>query len=139
MEGCQHLWGSNTIAFAGQGGHVRQVVLQPLRWEPAADGALRKRPAAGPLRYLAVDLVLLAMGYAHPRHAGLLQELALDLDERGNIAATDNGYRTSVEGVFACGDSRRGQSLVVWAIREGRQCARAVDIYLSGESLLPVV
>jgi len=138
-EGCRHLWGSNTIAFEGQGGHVRKVVLQPLRWETAADGTLRQRPAGGPLRCVSADLVLLAMGYAHPRHAGLLQELAVDLDERGNIAATDSGFSTSTEGVFACGDSRRGQSLIVWAIREGRQCARAVDTFLSGDSLLPVV
>jgi len=100
---------------------------------------MRKRPATGPLRHLAADLVLLAMGYAHPRHAGLLQELALDLDECGNIAVADRSFSTSAAGVFACGDSRRGQSLVVWAIREGRQCARAVDTYLSGDSVLPAV
>ncbi|MGD8631667.1 MAG: glutamate synthase subunit beta [Gammaproteobacteria bacterium] len=138
-EGCRHLWGCNTIAFEGQGGRVRQVVLQPVRWEPSVDGVLRKRPAAGPLRRLAADLVLLAMGYAHPWHAGLLQDLALALDECGNIAAADRSFSTSSEGVFACGDSRRGQSLVVWAIREGRQCARAVDTYLSGASILPRV
>jgi len=77
------------------------------------------------------------MGYAHPRHAGLLQELALELDARGNIAASNAAFSTSVAGVFACGDSRRGQSLVVWAIREGRQCARAVDEFLMGSSELP--
>ena len=138
-EGCRHIWGSNTIAFEGQGGRVRRLRLQPLNWEQAADGAWRKRPAGRPHRYLAADLVLLAMGYAHPRHAGLLQELALDLDGRGNIAASGDGFCSSIDGVFACGDSRRGQSLVVWAIREGRQCARAVDLYLSGDSVLPAV
>jgi glutamate synthase (NADPH/NADH) small chain len=138
-EGCQYIWGCNTIRFEGQGGRVRQVVLQPLCWEPSAEGVMRKRPATGPLRHLAADLVLLAMGYAHPRHAGLLQELALDLDECGNIAVADRSFSTSAAGVFACGDSRRGQSLVVWAIREGRQCARAVDTYLSGDSVLPAV
>jgi glutamate synthase (NADPH/NADH) small chain len=138
-EGCEYLWGCNTIAFEGQGGRVRQVVLRPLCREPPADGVLRKHPAGGSLRQLAADLVLLAMGYAHTRHAGLLQELALELDARGNIAAADYSFSTSAEGVFACGDSRRGQSLVVWAIREGRQCARAVDTYLSGESVLPAV
>jgi glutamate synthase (NADPH/NADH) small chain len=115
------------------------LLLQPLCWDQTADGTWRKWPAGDPHRYVAADLVLLAMGYAHPRHAGLLQELALELDERGNIAASDNAFCTSSEGVFACGDSRRGQSLVVWAIREGRQCARAVDIYLSGDSVLPAV
>jgi len=68
-----------------------------------------------------------------------LQELVLELDGRGNIAASNATFCTSVAGVFACGDGRRGQSLVVWAIREGRQCARAVDIYLSGDSVLPAV
>jgi glutamate synthase (NADPH/NADH) small chain len=138
-EGCQYLWGCNTIRFEGQGGRVRRVVLQPLCWQYSGDGVLQKSPAAGPLRYLAADLVLQAMGYAHTRHAGLLQELALDLDARGNIAAAERSFTTSTAGVFACGDSRRGQSLVVWAIREGRQCARAVDTYLSGDSVLPEV
>ncbi|HYQ70889.1 MAG TPA: glutamate synthase subunit beta, partial [Gammaproteobacteria bacterium] len=138
-EGCSHLWSYDTIAFEGRGGRVRRLLLQPLRWEPAADGVLRKRPGTGMLRQLTADLVLLAMGYAHPRHAGLLQSLALDLDARGNIAASDRCFQTSTEGVFACGDGRRGQSLVVWAIREGRQCARAVDTWLSGESTLPAV
>jgi glutamate synthase (NADPH/NADH) small chain len=68
-----------------------------------------------------------------------LQELALELDDRGNISAPDSGFDTSVDGIFACGDGRRGQSLVVWAIREGRRCARAVDIYLTGDSVLPAV
>jgi len=138
-EGCNHVWGCNTIAFAGQGAHVRRLQLQPLCWEQSTDGTLRKWPADGPLRNLTADLVLLAMGYAHPRHDGLLQELALELDGRGNIAAADANFSTSAEGIFACGDSRRGQSLVVWAIREGRQCARAVDMYLSGDSVLPAV
>jgi glutamate synthase (NADPH/NADH) small chain len=138
-EGCQHIWGCNTIAFEGQGGRVRRLRLQPLNWERSTDGTWRRRPTGGPLRQLAADLVLLAMGYAHTRHAGLLEESALELDGRGNIAASDTAFRTNVDGVFACGDSRRGQSLVVWAIREGRQCARAVDAYLSGDSVLPAV
>ena len=79
------------------------------------------------------------MGYAHPVHSGLLQDLQPALDERGNIQATGESYMTTVDAVFACGDARRGQSLVVWAIREGRQCARAVDEWLSGSSLLPAV
>ena len=83
------------------------------------------------------DLILLAMGFVHPVHEGLLAKLGVDLDSRGNIDATESNYRTSVKKVFACGDSRRGQSLVVWAIREGRQAARAVDEYLMGFSELP--
>lgn len=86
------------------------------------------------------DLVLLAMGFVAPVRQGLLQELAVDLDARGNVKATTDGagcYATSVPKVFAAGDMRRGQSLVVWAIREGRQCAREVDAFLMGHSDLP--
>ena len=83
------------------------------------------------------DLVLLAMGFVHPVHDGMIRELGVDLDPRGNVKANTLGYRTSMDKVFAAGDMRRGQSLVVWAIREGRQCARAVDEYLMGSSVLP--
>ena len=83
------------------------------------------------------DLVLLAMGFVHPIHRGLLEQLGVDLDERGNVAADTESYNSTQNKVFACGDMRRGQSLVVWAIREGRQCAREVDMYLMGETALP--
>ena len=77
------------------------------------------------------------MGFLHPAKAGLLDSLGVALDERGNVRAAPGDYRTSVEGVFSAGDMRRGQSLVVWAIHEGRQCARAVDLALTGSSDLP--
>ena len=83
------------------------------------------------------DLVLLAMGFLNPVAEGLLDDLGVGLDGRGNVAADTESYRTSLDKVFAAGDMRRGQSLVVWAIREGRQCARAVDEYLMGRSDLP--
>ena len=86
---------------------------------------------------LEADLVLLAMGFVHPVHEGMLSELDLARDERGNVAADELDYATSVKGVYAAGDMRRGQSLVVWAIREGRQAAHAIDKYLMGETLLP--
>ena len=86
---------------------------------------------------LKADLVLLAMGFLGPHHDGLLEEAQVALDPRGNVAASVEDYRTSRRSVFACGDMRRGQSLVVWAIREGRQCARAVDEALMGASDLP--
>ncbi len=86
---------------------------------------------------LKADLVLLAMGFVHPIHDGLVEELALEKDARGNVAADTATYESSRKKVFACGDMRRGQSLVVWAIREGRQCAREVDFFLMGESVLP--
>ena len=85
---------------------------------------------------LQADIVFLAMGFTNPVHEGLLADLGVEL-QRGHIKATDTQYRTSVDKVFAAGDGRRGQSLVVWAIREGRQAARAVDEYLMGSSELP--
>jgi glutamate synthase (NADPH/NADH) small chain len=86
---------------------------------------------------LKADLVLLAMGFVHPIRDGLLEDLGVDMDERRNVKANTVDYRTSVDKVFTAGDMRRGQSLVVWAIREGRQCARSVDEYLMGSSELP--
>ena len=83
------------------------------------------------------DLVLIAMGFTGPVPTGLLEQFGLDKDARGNVKANTDDYRTSIDKVFAAGDMRRGQSLVVWAIREGRQCARAVDEYLMGSSELP--
>jgi glutamate synthase (NADPH/NADH) small chain len=77
------------------------------------------------------------MGFVHPVHEGLLAELGVALDKRGNVEADTERYATSIEKVFAAGDMRRGQSLVVWAIREGRQAARAVDLHLMGETTLP--
>ena len=83
------------------------------------------------------DLVLLAMGFLGPNTAGMIEQAGVELDPRGNVKATSIDYTTSQESVFACGDMRRGQSLIVWAIREGRQCARAVDLHLMGNSDLP--
>ncbi len=95
------------------------------------------QPIAGSEFELKADLILLAMGFVHPVHEGMLDELSLERDGRGNVAADTATYQTSDENVFACGDMRRGQSLVVWAIREGRQCAREVDLALMGETRLP--
>ena len=95
------------------------------------------QPIEGSEFQLKADLVLLAMGFVHPVHEGMLEELDLARDGRGNVQASETEYATSVDGVFAAGDMRRGQSLVVWAIREGRQAAHAIDKYLMGETLLP--
>jgi glutamate synthase (NADPH) small chain len=81
--------------------------------------------------------VLLAMGFVHPVHEGLLKALGVELDPRGNVRANTNDYQTSLPKVFSAGDMRRGQSLVVWAIREGRLCARAIDSFLMGKTDLP--
>jgi len=95
------------------------------------------QPIAGSNFVLPADLVLLAMGFIHPIHEGLLDEISVERDARGNVAADTQTYETSAEKIFACGDMRRGQSLVVWSIREGRQCAREVDVFLMGKSDLP--
>jgi glutamate synthase (NADPH/NADH) small chain len=86
---------------------------------------------------LKADLVLLAMGFLGPRRAGMIEQSGVELDPRGNVRANTVDYFTSISKIFAAGDMRRGQSLVVWAIREGRQCARAIDEFLMGTSLLP--
>jgi glutamate synthase (NADPH/NADH) small chain len=83
------------------------------------------------------DLVLLAMGFVHPVHEGMVKDLRLELDQRGNVKANEMDYRTSRSKIFAAGDMRRGQSLVVWAIREGRQAAAAIDKFLMGTTTLP--
>ncbi len=92
---------------------------------------------AGSEFQLKADLVLLAMGFLGPRKQGMLEQSSVSLDPRGNVKADTINYRTSIDKIFACGDMRRGQSLVVWAIREGRQAARAADKFLMGRSELP--
>jgi glutamate synthase (NADPH/NADH) small chain len=95
------------------------------------------KPVAGTEFELDAQLVLLAMGFVHPVHEGMLKMLGVDLDQRGNVRANLTDYKTSRPNVFSAGDMRRGQSLVVWAIREGRLCARAIDQYLMGSTTLP--
>ena len=95
------------------------------------------KPVPGTEFEIAAELVLLAMGFVHPAHEGLVKDLGLALDQRGNVRDSTDDYSTSIDKVFAAGDVRRGQSLVVWAIREGRQAAHAVDKFLMGSTLLP--
>ena len=96
----------------------------------------RFTPVPGSERTIPAQLVLLAMGFLGPEREGFLEQLEVELDERGNVKR-DKSYQTSVEGVFACGDAGRGQSLIVWAIAEGRSCAAGVDTHLTGSSTLP--
>jgi len=131
-EGNQRLWGWDTLAFDGRKGRVEAVILQRLHWWRGADGRWQREPVVGQTRRLAAQLVLIAIGYRHPAHGDAIAQLDLVLDRRGNVAANDRDYRTSADEVYACGDARRGQSLIVWAIREGRQCAEAVDRRLRG-------
>ncbi len=131
-EGAELMWQVRTEEFLGnEEGHVRAARMVKV------DENLQ--PIDGTDFEIKADLVLLAMGFVHPVHEGMIAELgdALKLDERGNVLADTETYRTSVDKLFAAGDMRRGQSLVVWAIREGRQAAAAIDEYLMGETLLP--
>jgi glutamate synthase (NADPH/NADH) small chain len=137
-EGCERDWSVGTKAFLGANGKVARLRANRVEWvRDAASGQYKMGDVAGSEFEIPADLVLLAMGYLHPRHGGLLEQLGVGLDGRGNVAANTEAYQTSVPKVFAAGDMRRGQSLVVWAIREGRQCAYAVDSFLMGSSSLP--
>jgi len=136
-EGCQRDWAVASKAFTGRDGKLESLQAARLRWRQQEDGRLVPEEIPNSEFSIPADLVLLAMGFVHPVHDGLLRQLGVTLDSRGNVEADTREYRTSVDKVFTAGDARRGQSLVVWAIMEGRQCARAVDEYLMGSSNLP--
>ncbi len=137
-EGAQRHWAVATKAFLpDENGALKALQIVDLEWKITDDG----RPAhfveiAGTEREIPCELALLAMGFIHPQLDGLIQESGVDLDERGNVKASEKNYQTNIPKVFACGDMRRGQSLVVWAISEGRECARNIDQYLMGNSIL---
>jgi glutamate synthase (NADPH/NADH) small chain len=137
QEGCDRDWAVATKRFEGRNGRVEKLVAVRVEWRRDEGGAMKMVEVPDSQFEMKADLVLLAMGFVGPVREGMLEELAVAHDPRGNVRADAEDYRTSVPKVFAAGDLRRGQSLVVWAIREGRQCARAVDEYLMGRSLLP--
>jgi glutamate synthase (NADPH/NADH) small chain len=128
-EGAERDFAVMTTHFSGENGSVKK-----LHCARVDDNF---KPVAGTEFDIEGELVLLAMGFVHPLHDGMIKSLDVALDRRGNVVASTDDYRTSVDKVFAAGDMRRGQSLVVWAIREGRQAAHAVDKYLMGTTLLP--
>ena len=137
-EGADRHWAIATKEFIGdEKGNLKALKVVDLEWKITEDG----RPAnfvevAGSERELPCELALLAMGFMHPQKEGLLEQLDIELDARGNVKASEKQYQTSIAKVFAAGDMRRGQSLVVWAISEGRECARKVDEFLMGDSIL---
>jgi len=138
-EGVARDWAVATKRLNGEGGRVKSLTGVRVRWEQGANGQMKMAEEPGSEFDLPADLVLLAMGFVSP-YTGVLDAFGVAKDPRGNARATTDGagcYTTSVPKVFAAGDIRRGQSLVVWAIREGRQCARAVDEFLTGCSDLP--
>ena len=136
-EGCSRDWAVATKRFEGRDGRVEKLVAARVEWQKDVNGAMRMVEVPGSEFEITADLVLLAMGFTGPASTGLLEQFAVERDARSNVKASTDDYRTSVPKVFAAGDMRRGQSLVVWAIREGRQCARAVDEFLMGASALP--
>ncbi len=125
-----------TKAFSGKNGQVEKLHGVRVDWVPGDGGRPQMQELAGSEFEIDTDLVLLAMGFLHPEHDGMLTQLGVDLDGRGNVVV-DGNKMTSVPGVFAGGDMVRGQSLVVWAISEGREAARGVDQYLMGTTALP--
>jgi glutamate synthase (NADPH/NADH) small chain len=144
-EGCQRLWNILTKEFISQGnGRISALKYVVVKWTRDDNGRWTMTEQPNTEVEIPADLVLLAMGFVHPVHEGMIdslrEEAGLELDARGTIQSLPTGarpYATTVTGVFTAGDMRRGQSLVVWAIREGRQCARAVDEWLMGSSHLP--
>ena len=125
-----------TKSFTGSNGQVEKLHAVRVEWTPGEDGRFNMNEVPGSEMEVETDLVLLAMGFLHPEHEGMLTDLGVELDPRGNVKVDDNKM-TSIPGVFAGGDMARGQSLVVWAIAEGREVARGVDQYLVGATQLP--
>ncbi|MGB5328158.1 MAG: glutamate synthase subunit beta [Gammaproteobacteria bacterium] len=136
-EGCERDWSVATRSVKSENGVVTSLELVRLEWKQDENGQWQMSEIDGSEFTIETDLILLAMGFVHPVHEGLLEQLGVELDQRGNVQASEADYRTSIDKVFACGDTRRGQSLVVWAIREGRQAARSVDKFLMGSTELP--
>ncbi len=136
-EGAARDFAVLTKRALGSNGKVEALECVRVEWVKGADGRMGMQEVAGSTFELRADLVLLAMGFLGPRRPGLVEQAGVALDPRGNVAANMKDYQTSVPRLFAAGDMRRGQSLVVWAIREGRQCARSIDESLMGSSTLP--
>ncbi len=137
-EGCERKWGITTKEFIGDGkGNLKALKVADVEWSLNPNGSLKSfTEVAGSEREMSCELALLAMGFLHPEKEGMIDELNLELDQRGNIKTAADDYRTKNPKVFSCGDMRRGQSLVVWAISEGRECARKADEFLMGVSML---
>lgn len=138
-EGCSRAWGVNTKAFlADEQNNLRALRVVDVEWEIDATGRpVNFKEIEGTERELPCQLVLLAMGFLYPQKEGLLENLGVEFDNRGNVKAEEGKYQTNIAKIFVAGDMRRGQSLVVWAISEGRETARKVDEYLMGYSKLP--
>lgn len=137
-EGASRAWAVNTKNFiADEKGNLKALKVVDVEWDIDANGRPTSfKEVPGSERELPCELALLAMGFLHPQKQGLIEKLGVELDARGNVKATEKTYQTNIAKIFAAGDVRRGQSLVVWAISEGREAARNVDKYLMGTTKL---
>ena len=136
-EGCERQWAIATKEFIGnEKGELIALKTVELEWKVEEGKPINFIEKAGSEKIIPCELVLLAMGFVAPQKTGLLDELDVEQDERGNVKAGEKEFKTNIPKVFTCGDMRRGQSLVVWAISEGRECARKVDEFLMGHSIL---
>ena len=131
QEGCERQWSILTKSFEGnENGEVTKLICVEVEWKKSEDGSMKMIEVEDSEFTIEADLVLLAMGFIHPIHEGLVNNLSLKLDNRGNVEADEISFKTSSDKVFVAGDCRRGQSLVVWAISEGRKCAERIDNFL---------
>ena len=131
QEGCERQWSILTKSFEGnENGEVTKLICVEVEWKKSEDGSMKMIEVEDSEFEIEADLVLLAMGFVHPIHEGLVNNLSLKLDNRGNVEADEISFKTSSDKVFVAGDCRRGQSLVVWAISEGRKCAERIDNFL---------
>jgi glutamate synthase (NADPH/NADH) small chain len=135
-EGGARDWSILTKGFTGEAGKVKKISCVRVEFTKDASGCPLMQEIKGSEFEIEADLVILALGFLHPEKKGLIEELGLDLDKKGNVL-TSGEFMTSVKGVFSCGDMRRGQSLIVWAISEGRKAAYYVDKFLMGKTSLP--
>ncbi len=139
QEGGQRYWAVSTKSFVGQKGQIKKVVCTKVEFQQLSTQACPiMQEIPGSEFEIEADLVIIAVGFLHPEHSGLLNDLQIQFDQRGNILTQEN-YSTNLEKIFSAGDARRGQSLVVWAVAEGRRCAYFMDKYLMGQSNLPII
>lgn len=134
-EGCERDWNVLTKAFLGEDGKLKKLLCSKVEWTEDENGRMKMAEVPNSEFEIEAELVLLSMGFLHPKQEGMLQELGLKLDARGNVSSDESGM-TSVEGVFSAGDMKTGQSLVVKCIHDGRMVAKSVDEYLMGDSFL---
>jgi glutamate synthase (NADPH/NADH) small chain len=136
-EGADRKWALTTKEFiADENGKLQALKIVDLEWKLTPDGkAAQFIEIVGSERTIPCQLALLAMGFLHPQHEGLIKGMGIELDERGNVKATDKSYQTNIRKIFTAGDMRRGQSLVVWAINEGRECSEKINEYLNTEMI----